>query len=702
MRHELPIERLQGLEDGRGLREDEVAARRGRYGSNDIVEEPRNRWRELALETAKDPMLAFLVATSGVYAALGERLEALVLAASIVPLAGMDAYLHRRTQASTHALQGQLATRARVLREGRELEIASAEVVVGDLAVVRRGEPFPADGVVLEACECQVDESALTGESFPVLKAPPEAWPTGSPARLDGEHWGFAGTRVLRGDARIRVAWVGAETIYGGVVRSALSGGRARTPLQVSVAALVRTLVVAAVALCAMLAFVRWRQGHGLLDALVNAMTLAIAALPEEFPVVLAVFLGVGVLRLGRRGALVRRAVTVENIGRVTAICSDKTGTITEGRLHLTHIVPARGRSEARVLECALHASLEGGDDPLDVAVNAAAKDVARTRTRERFPFTEDRKRESALIESEAGLTAVTKGSPEAIFALCALDGLEREAALRAMLELAADGHKVIACASQVLARDTWAGGEPDRGFEFEGLLAFEDPLRPGVREALAECAEAGIRTVLVTGDHPATARAIARDAGLGGARLEVVLGEDVERLAREEPSKLLGADVVARAVPSQKLALVRSFQLAGEVVAVTGDGVNDVPALQAADVGIAMGGRGTRAAREVASIVLLDDDFATIVRAVSEGRQLFRNLQMAFQYLLVVHLPLVLSAAVIPLAGQGLAYLPVHVVALELMIHPTVLLVYQELPPTSRLRPSLRRASGTFFSRGE
>jgi Ca2+-transporting ATPase len=268
------------------------------------------------------------------------------------------------------------------------------------------------------------------------------------------------------------------------------------------------------------------------------------------------------------------------------------------------------------------------------------------------------------------------------------------------VIALAEDGHKVVACAWRVLDGGEWAGGEPTHGYRFAGLLAFEDPVREGVADAIAACRDAGIHIVMVTGDHPVTARAVAREIGLGDPTAVIVSASDMEtRLESGAGDPLRDVDVVARAVPSQKLMLVRALQDSGEIVAVTGDGVNDVPALQAADIGIAMGERGTRSAREVAAIVLLDDNFRTIVGAISEGRQLFRNLQLSFAYLLMVHIPLVTTAALIPLAGYPMLYLPIHIVWLELVIHPTALLVFQDLPPLERLAPIARgRGRARFF----
>jgi Ca2+-transporting ATPase len=431
-------------------------------------------------------------------------------------------------------------------------------------------------------------------------------------------------------------------------------------------------------------------------------VTLAAAAIPEEFPVVFTFFLGVGVYRLARRQALVRRAVAVENIGRVTTVCSDKTGTITEGRLRLAHLVPAGEVGGPELLRLAGLASRPDSADPMDEVVLREGG-AARGERLATFPFTEARKRETAVVrDSGGGVVAVTKGAVETVLAMTDAAPVEREAWQARLTRLAETGHKVVACAWRRLDERAWAGDEPVAGYAMAGLVAFEDPVRDGVARAIGACRRAGIHVVMVTGDHPATASAVAREIGLGGGAPRVVSGEALESLAGRGEARSLGeVDVIARATPAQKLTLVRALQAAGEIVAVTGDGVNDVPALQAADVGVAMGERGTRSAREVAAIVLLDDDFRTIVGAIAEGRQLFENLRASFAYLLMFHIPFVASALLVPLLGYPLLYGPVHIVWIEMILHPTALLVFQELP-AGGLEAAGRRARARFFSRRE
>jgi Ca2+-transporting ATPase len=704
MRRAVPsADLLELLRTDRGLDASEVEARRLQFGRNDVIVASGVGWRALAYETAKDPMLWFLLATSVLFAAVGDHVEAAVMLAATVPLAGMDALLHWRTQASTTSLSSRLAERAVVIRAGGEQTIPAAEVVPGDLALVAAGDWMPADGIVVGGELLQADESALTGESFPVPKRPLTERSAAAPYRpIDDARWAFAGTRLLVGKATVRVMSTGAATLYGEIVRSAARGRHEPTQLQRAIAGLVTTLLAAAAVLCIVLAWVRWRQNHDIVDALVSAVTLAVAAIPEEFPLVFTVFLGAGILRLARRRALVRRAVVVENIGRVTCICTDKTGTLTEGSVRVAHRIPTADVGADKLAEIAALASRPDSGDPLDAAIAAAGMQPPHgTKRLATHPYTEERRRETGVFRTLSGAVLIaTKGAPETILPLCELGPAARADWESRAAELAASAHKVIACAWQ----EPGGGGsdaEPAHGYRLAGLLGCEDPLRPGVADAVAEAQRAGVRVIMVTGDHPSTAAALAREAGIGGDAPRVVSGPELEAALARAPAVRDTFDVVARALPAQKLALVRALQAQGDIVAVTGDGINDVPALQAADVGIAMGERGTRAAREASAIVLLDDNLRTIVNAIAEGRRLFLNLRLSFAYLLMIHLPLVLAAVAVPLGGYPLLYLPVHVVWLELIIHPTAMLVFQDLPDRHALTPRGPSAQ-RFFSAWE
>lgn len=679
----------------------DVEMRRIQFGTNDIIETHNNRWIELAVDTAKDPMIWFLLATSVLFTLLKNYNQAIILIIATIPLIGMDAFLHWRTQVSTQSLSSRLVAKAVVIRNGVELQVSAWELVPGDLVVVPTGTSFPADGIIIAGKELQVDESALTGESFPVKKEILNHFQEGiaEPA-IDSRHWGLAGTRLLTGRALLRIIYTGQETLYGEIVSSALHSTEARTPLQISIAKLVLSLIIAATTLCMLLALVRYYQGFGVIDSILSAATLAVAALPDEFPVVFTFFLGVGIYRLAKKKALVRRAVSVENIGRITCICSDKTGTITEGHFQLVRFYPSNIINNEKLLYLAAIASREESGDLIDLAIfDEVNKQKMTTPVRiNTFPFTEHRKRETSItpLNQKAYLVA-TKGAPETILSICTLSTIDKEIWLKHVSELAYFGYKVIACAQMTL--ETIPTAEPPSNYEFAGLIAFSDPPRKGVSDAVNMCRQSQIHVLMITGDHPETARAIAHEIGLGDGNPKVILAEEVSSQLLNNKAYLRSIDVIARAIPSQKLDIVSSLQSSGEIVAVTGDGVNDVPALKAADVGIAMGERGTQSAREAADIILLDDNFDSIVNAIAEGRQLFKNLQLSFKYLLMVHMPFVFSAAIIPLLGYPLIYFPIHIVFIELIIHPTAMLVFQDLPQSKTLSIEKAKSKIHFFS---
>ncbi|MBL7480448.1 cation-translocating P-type ATPase [Legionella bononiensis] len=680
----------------------DVIRRRNQYGLNDIAGIKVNVWYELIINTMTDPMIWFLLITSILFACLGNNREAIILALAIIPLIGMDAFLHWRTQSSTQSLIGNLATSARVVRSGKEIRIPAIELVPGDLVLIQAGEPIPADGLILAADKVQIEESSLTGESIPVTKSSGLSLQLTYKERpVESRYWGFAGTKILTGHGLLRVVFTGKETLYGQIVHSALATAKEKTPLQAALRKLVFNLILVAGFLCVLLAAVRIVQGFGLVDAILSAATLAVAALPDEFPIVLTCYLGVGVYRLARKKALVRRAVSVENLGRITVICSDKTGTITEGHFKIAQLFPAASTDAKTLLYLAAIASREDSYDLLDLAImdevdNAQLNLEPRLRT---YPFTEDRKRETSVIAKDSKWLIVTKGAPETIMTLSTLNPQEKSEWMDKVKELAALRFKVIACAKIEMAEDTDLS-EPKQYYEWMGLLAFSDPVRPGVVEAIAECQGSHIHVLMITGDHPATAQAIARQIGLGAGNPKVILAEELNEYIGERANKnLLDIDVIARAIPIQKLDVVKALQSQGELVAVTGDGVNDVPALKAGNIGIAMGERGSQSAREVSDIVLLDDNFDSIVNAISEGRQLFKNIRCAFNYLVMVHFPFILSAALIPLMGYPLPFYPIHIVFLELIIHPTALLLFQDIPEDNELGPIERNKNYNFFS---
>jgi Ca2+-transporting ATPase len=674
-----------------GLTDIQVNSQRKTYGENKVVEAVSNLWAELVIETFKDPMIWFLLVIGIIFIFVGNITEAFTLLVAIIPLVFMDAILNWRTQNSVVGLKGQLASKVCVIRNNKEDLIESQELVPGDLVMIKTGSILPGDGFFKNSQDIQIDESALTGESFPIHKKninfnALERAKFGV-TLVDVSMLGFAGTRVLTGQGEFRVLLTSSKTAYGEIIQSVSQMPKERTPLQKSISNLVKWLIGVSVIFCLLLAAARIYQGHGWLDAFLSAATLAIAAIPEEFPVVFTFFLGVGVYRLAKKNALVRRAVSVENIGRITYICTDKTGTITSGKLKLAHLEPFESITIHDLLRAGLYASNPQGDDPVDLAIEEIAnqKNIIRKTLGKRFPFTEDRKRESAILTQNNLSTSYIKGAPEIILNLSSLSEINKVLWKNKVISWAKDGHKVLAVATkEMTSQESDHNSEPQNNFDFCGLMAFEDPARPEVAPSLNYCQKNGIRVMMITGDHPITALAIAKEVGLGGQNPNIISAEQYsekfeENYLFENPLFLKNQDVVARCSPLQKLRIVNALKNSGELVAVTGDGVNDVPALKAADIGIAMGERGTRSAKEVSSIILADDNFNTIVNAIMEGRQLFLNLKLSFEYLLLIHIPLVLTAALIPLFDYPILYLPIHIVWLELIIHPTALFAFQK-----------------------
>lgn len=701
----LPLDRIRdSLSLAWSLNKREVLARRERYGFNNIIEKPSGQILELIKNTLLDPMIWFLFIASLLFGFLGQASESIILLLAIIPIGGMDAFLHWRTQVSTQALSSRLVTYARVLRDGVELVIPIKEIVPGDLVSVKAGEYFPADGIVLDAKNLQVDESSLTGEAFPVSKAALHKLPIGQVEPLiNYRHWGFVGTRILTGFALVRVVYTGHETIYGEIVTSVMNTHQDKTPLQKAIMHLVVILLFVSIVFCAILAIVRYIQGFGIIDALLSAATLAVAALPDEFPMVFTFFLGVGVYRLAKKHALVRRAVSVENIGRITCICTDKTGTLTEGQFHIAECLPIPSLSKQELINLAAHAARADSSDPLDLAILAKVKpkEFDHQSRLHVFPFTEERKRETSLYKLPDSILVVTKGAPETIFKICNLTSDDESEWRDHVNEYAEQGYKVIACARYFSPTNINILEEPTANYEFVGLIAFSDPPRKEVYAAVQSCQKHAIHVLMITGDHPITASKIAMEIGLGSGAPNIITADNAVKLLKENGAHFLyHVDVIARALPSQKFTFVKALREMGEIVAVTGDGVNDVPALREADVGIAMGERGTQSAREAASIVLLDDNFGSIVNAINEGKQLFKNLQLSFKYLLMVHAPYIFSATIIPLLGFPLLYYPIHIVWIELFIHPTCMLVFQNLPSAENKRYEESHRGVTFFNR--
>jgi Ca2+-transporting ATPase len=673
-----------------GLSSTEAVLRLRHDGPNIIVGEARGHRLKRLLGPLADPMVALLLVAAPTYLLIGDTTDAIVAFAALGPIALVGWLLESRAERTLEQLRELTAPTALVVRDGIAQPVAAEQVVVGDVIWVQEGDVVPADAAVIEVSQLLVDESAMTGESLPATK---DAVASGDESMV------WAGTRVLSGRAAARVSATGASTRYGQIGALVAQGRTQLTPLQRGLGRLVTALAVIAAVFCAAVVAAELLRGNGWGDAVIAGVSLAIAAIPEEFSMIYTLYLALGAWRLAQQRALVRRLPSVETLGSTTVICTDKTGTLTEGHLAVAGTWTPAGlhlagdplaAADVELLEMAVLACEPRPFDPLDLAIVGYARereiDTVRlhdgTLLRD-WPFDASDKYLTHVWATPAGGRCVAaKGSIEGILRRSHPVAAVRDAALAANTAFSSDGMRVIAVAAGEAPATATSRTDDEAALGFIGLVAFADPLRAGVAEALADCRAAGVRVIMVTGDHPATAHAIAEGLGLpheaDGVDV-IATGDDLDAADPDRVDQLVAtANVFARTRPDQKHLLVRALRRRGEVVAMTGDGINDAPALREADIGVAMGQRGTQVAREAASLVLLDDNFATIVAAVRDGRRIFDNLTRAFAYLIAFHPPLLLGALIVPMLGKPLLLLPVHLVVLELLLHPVVSLVFQ------------------------
>jgi Ca2+-transporting ATPase len=679
-----------------GLSSNEARQRLEEYGPNLLApESPRATGLTLLIKALTDPMALLLIVAAPTYVVLGDYSSAVFTALAIIPVAAIDVFLEYRAESALQKLRQIAAPTARVIRDGQEQILSAQQVVPGDIIDLQEGDVVPADAEIVQGDHLLTNEAVLTGESATVEKS----------VRLDGEERvAFAGTPVVAGQATARVIATGPQTRFGRISSLVATVSPPQTPLQTAVRSLVKRLSVVAAIACGSLVIIQLFYGKGFADAILAGVSLAIAIVPEEFSIVFTLYLGLGAWRLTRENALVRRLAGVETLGSTSVICADKTGTLTRGELRVTATETIGAAPQAELLLNAALACEARPFDPLDLAILKFAADAgvpvpAEASLVRDYPFDPYRKYLTHVWQTPEGLRVAAKGAIEGILAACKAPA---EIAVQAHLaneQLAREGVRVIAVAGCQLAGTPDTREADEACLKFLGLVGFTDPVREGVPESLATCRLAGIRVLMITGDHPVTAAAVANSLGLGSANSdEMCSGDDLDLMADERLAEMAGhASVFARIRPEQKYRIVQALRDRGEVVAMTGDGVNDAPALREADIGVAMGERGTAVASEAATLVLLDDNFSTIITAVREGRRIFANLQRAFLFLIGFHIPVVLVALVVPLLNQPLLLTPVNLILLEIILHPTVSLLYvnDPLSPTAMREPPRPRTQG-------
>lgn len=695
----------------RGLSAAEAAQRLQAEGYNELTPPERHRLLRIILEVFKEPMLLLLVSAGVIYLFLGETREAIILLVSIFGIITITVVQEQRTERAVEALRDLSSPRALVIRDGQEMRIAGRDVVRGDLLVLLEGDRIAADAVVLDSTNLSADESLLTGESVSVRKL---AW-SGEPAEVepqavmapggDDQPFVYASTLAVQGRGIARVLATGGKTRVGAIGSALGAQETQRTRLQGEITRLVRILALGALSVCVVIVLVfGLARGHWL-DGILAGLTLGMGLIPEEFPVVLTVFLALGARRIAQRQVLTRRMPAIEALGAATVLCVDKTGTLTLNQMQVAALrmdgdawqrgaagedaaAPMPSSQGEAVVRWAALASQEQPFDPMERAIQSLATDLhlplADGLTLEReYPLSPKllmmtrvwRPRENGVYEVAA------KGAPEVVARVCGMSD-ERQAHIADEIEvMAAQGLRVLGVAHARWPQAELPARQDEFAFEWVGLIGLADPVRPTVPDAIAECAQAGVRVKMMTGDYPVTAQSIARAIGLEPAD-RCITGPELDGMSDADLAEAMKTTAIfARVVPEQKLRLVKALKADGEVVAMTGDGVNDAPALKAADIGVAMGGRGSDVAREAAALVVVDDDFASIVQAIRSGRRVFDNLRKAMAYLIAVHVPIAGLALIPVLLGSPLILWPVHVVFLEFVIDPASSIVFEAEP---------------------
>ena len=706
----------------KGLSQTEATERLKSEGMNELPASSKRDLFGIVLEVMREPMFILLVTAGAIYLLLGDVSDALMLLGFVCVVMAITIYQENKTERVLEALRDLTSPRALVIRDGLEMRIPGREVVRGDLLILSEGDRVSADAVLVSCNHLAVDESLLTGESVAVCKvAQAESEKVFNtvitPPGGDGLPFVYSGSLVVQGRGNARVLATGQRSEIGKIGKALQSLETESTLLQQEIRILVRNLAIVGALLSLLLFMIYGLKSGDWLLGLLSSITLAMSILPEEYPVVLTVFMAMGAWRISKHRVLTRHVHTVEALGSATVMCVDKTGTLTFNRMVVQQLVAhdltvklnhsSKSKNETtnellpenfhEVLEFAILASETTPYDPMEKAIHEAGQ-LYLTNT-EHLHGDWKLAHEYSLSPELLALSHVwkaigsddyvvaAKGAPEAISDLCHFNQQQFTLLSKQINELADQGMRVLGVAKATYSGNVWPDIQHDFDFEFLGLIGLADPVRPNVMPALKECNDAGIRVVMITGDYSATAAAIAEQIGLSRGIGGIITGPELiqmDELTLRE--RIRHSNIFARMVPEQKLRLVNALKANGEIVAMTGDGVNDAPALKAANIGIAMGGRGTDVAREAAALVLLDDDFASIVHAVRLGRGIFDNLSKGMAYIFAVHLPIIGLSLVPLLLGWAPMFAPVHIVFLEMIINPACSIAFEAEPAEPKI----------------
>jgi len=686
--------------DYKGLTHQEAAEKLINEGSNELPSsKPKNVW-QIAVGVVKEPMFLLLVACGGLYLALGDIQEGLMLLSFVFVVMGIEFFQEKKTEKALDALKDLASPRALVIRDGETIRIAGRDVVTGDIVVLQEGDRVPADAMVLSSINLSADESLLTGEPVPVSK---REWTKDDSTFTPGGDdlpIVYSGSMIVQGNGFVQVTATALNTEIGKIGKALQSVKEEPTQLKKEMGTLVKRLAFIGAALCVLVIVIYTITRGDLLNGFLAGITLAMAMLPEEFPVVLTIFLALGAWRMSKKNVLTRNPAAVETLGSATVLCTDKTGTLTQNKMTVTrlyngtdfaNVVSGESFTEPfhEIIEYGILSSQANPFDPMEKAIinigNQYLQNSEHIHTgwvmEKEYSLSKELLAMSRVFSNTGTKEQViaTKGAPEAIFDLCHLSKEAIAEFEKAVAEMASTGLRVLGVARAKIIPGNLPAIQHDFDFEFLGLIGLSDPIRENVPAAVAECYKAGIRVIMITGDYPVTATNIGKDIGINNPEL-FISGPELMKMTEDELcERIKTVNIFARVVPEQKLKIVNALKRNKEIVAMTGDGVNDAPALKAANIGIAMGEKGTDVAREASSLVLMDDNFASIVGAVRMGRKIFDNLQKALAYIFAIHVPIAgLSLIPVFFADLPLILWPVHIVFLELIIDPACSIIFE------------------------
>jgi ATPase, P-type (transporting), HAD superfamily, subfamily IC len=678
-----------------GLSSEEAKRRQQQYGKNELTPQKKENLFKKVLHIICEPMFLLLIIAAVIYFFLGEPRDGAIMLIFVVSIISIDVVEEWKTDKTLNALKDLSAPHITVIRDGEEQQIASSDLVPGDLMSICEGVKIPADGIVVSCADLCVDESSLTGEAEGVWKIPVDNAPAAEGYwRRD---YCYAGTLVTQGNAAVEVEKIGALTEYGKIGLGVAAAPQEDTPLQKQTGSLVKTCAIIAGVLFVLVGIFTWLNlsdhefGARITESILSGVTLAMAMIPEEFPVILTVFLSMGAWRLAKKNSLVRKLPSVETLGAVSVLCVDKTGTITMNQMTVQKTWVASGTEENLIQTMGLGCETDAYD-PMEKAMLRYCEERGISRDIlfggelvSEYAFTNELKMMGHVWRRDGELVIAAKGSPERILTICMLNEKERKAAEAQINALSKEGLRVIAVAT-ANPSDTAAvpASITDCRLTFLGLIGLADPPRENVKNDIAVCNRAGIRVVMITGDNGITASAIAKKIGIPGSE-NIITGDMLEAMSDEELCRSVkNVSIFSRVIPEHKMRIVRAFKENGEIVAMTGDGVNDAPALKYADIGIAMGKRGSEVSREAADLILMDDNFTTIVETVKDGRRIYDNIRKAVGYVFTIHIPIAFASLLAPFLGipsASLLLLPLHVVLLEVLIDPTCSIVLERQP---------------------